>query len=265
MCGIAGGWSERPDPARLERALEAMRHRGPDSGGSFVSKRGFLGARRLAILDVERGGQPVFNEDRSVAAVLNGEIYNFDILRRELQGHALTSDCDTDVLPHLWEEFGVDMFARLRGMFAIAILDTRRGELVLARDRLGKKPLFFTSDRDGLAFASDLRGLRPLLASEPALSRDAVFDFLSLGYVPGSILEGIDALPPGEWARFDGRALARGRFLGGAPAPSIIMKRKWEEVLDGRSPIPEHSALLGRIALVYCLRSAGSLSAHRGL
>lgn len=212
MCGIAGGWSERPDPERLARALDAMVHRGPDSEGSFVGSRGFLGARRLAILDPERGAQPVFNEDRSVAAVLNGEIYNFEALRRELRGHALSTGCDTEILPHLWEEHGPGMLSRLRGMFALAILDTRRGELVLARDRLGKKPLYYRRDGPSLRFASELRGLRPLLEEAPAVSTAAVLDYLSFGFVPGAIWEGVDVLPPASWLRFDGASLKIERY-----------------------------------------------------
>src|SRR5882672_2955734 len=141
MCGICGIASPlgSPDPARLAAMSDALAHRGPDSGGIYLDGPVGLAARRLAIIDLEGGDQPIANEDGSCVVVQNGEIYNFPELRRELEGagHVLRTHCDTEALVHLYEEHGVGFAERLRGMFAVAIWDVRRRRLVLARDRYG--------------------------------------------------------------------------------------------------------------------------------
>src|SRR5579864_4379668 len=146
MCGIAGFVGREGELASAD-ALRSMTntivHRGPDEEGLYVNGYVGLGMRRLSIIDLSGGQQPIYNEDRTVAVVFNGEIYNFPDLRRELEnrGHRFYTHCDTEVIVHLYEEMGADCIAKLRGMFAIALWDAKNKSLLLARDRLGKKPL----------------------------------------------------------------------------------------------------------------------------
>ncbi|HKG47704.1 MAG TPA: asparagine synthase (glutamine-hydrolyzing) [Pyrinomonadaceae bacterium] len=206
MCGITG-WANLdfhtppPDGAReLLRAMcERMVHRGPDSEGVFVTTGAALGMRRLAIIDLVTGEQPVFNEDRSVAVILNGEIYNYRELRADLEkrGHAFRSASDTEVLPHLYEEYGDAMIRELNGMFAFALWDSRRRRLLIARDRFGEKPLYWGVFDNTLLFASEPKVLLAHPAVKPALNLQALRQYLSFDYVPAplSIYEGINKLP----------------------------------------------------------------------
>jgi asparagine synthase (glutamine-hydrolysing) len=206
MCGITG-WANidshtpPPDGAReLLRAMcERMLHRGPDSEGTFVSSGVALGMRRLAIIDLITGEQPVFNEDRSVAVILNGEIYNYRELRSDLEkrGHAFRSASDTEVLPHLYEEYGDGMIAKLNGMFAFALWDSRRRRLLIARDRFGEKPLYWGVFDNTLLFASEPKVLLAHPSVKPALNLQALRQYLSFDYVPAplSIYDGINKLP----------------------------------------------------------------------
>ncbi|OYV97074.1 MAG: asparagine synthase (glutamine-hydrolyzing) [Acidobacteria bacterium 21-70-11] len=217
MCGIAGVCL--PDGREvvgsgLAEALLALRHRGPDGEGTFTAPGIALGMRRLAIIDLVTGAQPVFNEDRSVVAVLNGEIYNYVELRESLRqrGHAFATASDTEVLVHLYEDEGEALCSRLRGMFAFAIWDGRARTLLLARDRFGKKPLYVAPLPGGLAFASELKGLRPLLrgaGAAPRVREQGIYDYLSLGAVPqpDTVYEGVSAVGPGRWLRFDGERI----------------------------------------------------------
>ncbi|MGZ4203617.1 MAG: asparagine synthase (glutamine-hydrolyzing) [Thermoleophilaceae bacterium] len=204
MCGIAGVIdSDGPvEAALIERMCEAMRHRGPDSGGLHLEDGVGLGSRRLAIIDIPGGAQPVYNEARDVAVVFNGEIYNHHELRAELQGrgHRLASAVDTEVIPHLYEEHGPDLVRRLQGMFAFALWDARRERLVCARDRVGKKPLYWTRRGGRFAFASELYALLQdgSIARRPDPA--AIEAYLALQYVPHplSAVEGVRKLPPGS-------------------------------------------------------------------
>jgi asparagine synthase (glutamine-hydrolysing) len=189
MCGITGvAGSLRTDRQTLQRMNDALRHRGPDGEGMFWSDHVGLAMRRLAIIDVAGGDQPIFNEDRSVCVVYNGEIYNFLELRKELEhkGHQFSTQSDTEVIVHAYEEHGPDCVERLWGMFALALWDSRRNLLLLARDRLGKKPLVYYRDpeKGGLAFASELHAL----LTHPQVPRDvdprAIDDYLTYLYVP---------------------------------------------------------------------------------
>lgn len=190
MCGIAGAvWRDEAaaDPARVVAMLSCLVHRGPDDEGMAVAGGAVLGARRLSIIDVARGHQPMGNEDGSVLAVQNGEIYNFREIRRDLEhrGHRFRTDNDTEILPHAYEEFGLDLVERLRGMFAIAIWDVPRRRLVLARDRLGKKPLFYAWADGGrtLVFGSEIQALAAF-GFDRAIDDLAIADYLRYGYVP---------------------------------------------------------------------------------
>jgi asparagine synthase (glutamine-hydrolysing) len=203
MCGIAGVVSvDRSDADLVHRMCEVLEHRGPDGGGSYHDPHAALGMRRLAIIDVDGGDQPVYSEDRTVVAVFNGELYNFADLRRDLRarGHRLVGNGDSECLVHLYEEYGDSLVHRLRGMFAFAIWDGRRRRLLLARDRVGKKPLFWRATHASLSFGSELKAL----VQDPALRREldpvALHHYLSYQYVPApwSIYRGVSKLPPGH-------------------------------------------------------------------
>jgi asparagine synthase (glutamine-hydrolysing) len=207
MCGIAGIVHSDPNvrvvETSLRRMCDAIRHRGPDDDGYFVEGSVGLGMRRLSIIDIARGHQPIFNEDRSCVIVYNGEIYNHRDVRRELErsGHRYTTNSDTETILHAYEEYGDEFVTHLRGMFAIAIWDRTRRRLVLARDRMGKKPLYYTvpSGPSGrLAFGSELKAVLALGDVEKRVDPQAIVDYVAWGYVPGpmSIYEGIAKLPP---------------------------------------------------------------------
>jgi asparagine synthase (glutamine-hydrolysing) len=202
MCGIVGkvDFARPVDRSVIERMCAAIEHRGPDSRGIWCSDGVGLGNQRLAIIDVRSGNQPIFNEDRSVAVVLNGEIYNFEALRSDLvkRGHMFTTRCDTEVLVHLYEELGERLVERLRGMFAFAIWDARKRHLLLARDRVGKKPLFIARRGSKLWFASEMMAM--LQDPEVARTPDprAITSYLAFQYVPHplSAFAGVEKLPP---------------------------------------------------------------------
>jgi asparagine synthase (glutamine-hydrolysing) len=206
MCGIAGyaGWNrarERSE-ADLVAMCDAIRHRGPDDAGYFVAPGVALGMRRLSIIDLEGGHQPIGNEDGRVQVVFNGEIYNYRELREPLlrAGHRFTTHSDTETLVHLYEERGDRLVDDLRGMFGFAIWDAARERLLLARDRLGIKPIYYWETDGGIAFASELKSLMALEGFPARIDQAALGDYLSLGYVPepGCIFEGVRKLPPGH-------------------------------------------------------------------
>src|SRR5215470_548469 len=189
MCGIAG-FTGPNNRSALTSMTESLRHRGPDASGYWEGPDVSLGVRRLAIIDVETGQQPVFNEDGTVAVVFNGEIYNYIELRERLQrsGHRFSTDhCDTEVIVHLYEDHGIEFLHELNGMFAIALWDARRRELVLARDRLGVKPLYFARVPGGVAFGSEPKALlrHPDISPKPNLV--AIHHYLSFKNVPAPL------------------------------------------------------------------------------
>ncbi len=210
MCGIAGVFGDA-DPATVEKMLSLLAHRGPDdqflvSGPCFT-----LGARRLAILDVKGGRQPLSNEDGSVWVVQNGEIYNFPEIRPllEAKGHRLRTRTDTEVIPHLYEEWGPTFVSRLNGMFSIALWDDARRIGVLARDHTGKKPLYFMEHRGALYFASEIKALLIVPGCRREINPIAVHHFLSYKHVPGpeTAFRGIRSLGPAQilrWAAGEG-------------------------------------------------------------
>src|SRR3954454_5824984 len=207
MCGICGLASTSGGPVDAS-ALEAMNatlfHRGPDSAGALLNGPIGLAARRLSIIDLEQGNQPIANEDETIWVVQNGEIYNHADLRAELerQGHRMRTDhSDTEVLVHLYEQYGPHFAERLRGMFAIAIWDSRERRLVLARDRFGIKPLHWARLADGLAFGSELKCLLPAPGFSRAIDPDAVEAFLAFNSIPAplTIYSHARKLPPGHY------------------------------------------------------------------
>lgn len=207
MCGIAGivdlTGQRHIDRELLQRMNHALYHRGPDEGGLHVEPGVGFGHRRLSIIDLSGGQQPLFNEDGSVVVVFNGEIYNFKELFLELRaaGHRFRTHCDTEVIVHAWEEWGEACVDRFRGMFAIALWDRNQRTLFLARDRLGVKPLYYAVLANGeLIFGSELKALLVHPKLERRINEQAVEDYLALGYVadPKCIYSSVSKLPPGH-------------------------------------------------------------------
>jgi len=211
MCGIAGfaGWNRSPDETAgtLARMCGAIQHRGPDDEGHFVGPRVGLGMRRLSIIDVQGGKQPISNETGDVHVVFNGEIYNHHELRSRLEagGHTFATHSDTETIVHLYEDRGPRFVDALRGMFGIALWDSKRRRLVLARDRVGIKPLYYWATPNGLAFASELRSFLALADFPRRIDRNAIARYLSLGYIPDPfcVFEGVRKLPPGHILEWD--------------------------------------------------------------
>ncbi|HEU4906248.1 MAG TPA: asparagine synthase (glutamine-hydrolyzing) [Solirubrobacterales bacterium] len=219
MCGIAGQARAGGAPVEAEtiaRMCAAQEHRGPDQRGIHTADGVGLGIQRLRIIDLAGGDQPVANEDGSVVVVLNGEIYNYAELREELlrRGHSLSTEGDTEVIAHLYEEEGVECVHRLRGMFCFALWDERRRRLFVARDRIGKKPLYYSRRGGELSFASELRAL----LQDPAVPREvdpaAIDAYLAYGYVPApdSVFRGVAKLPPAHRLVFEDGALTVERW-----------------------------------------------------
>ena len=262
MCGITG-FTGLPSRILLERMPESLRHRGPDSAGYWEGNGISLGMRRLAIIDVETGQQPVFNEDKTLAVVFNGEIYNHVELRTSLlrAGHRFSSDhSDTEVIVHLYEEFGLDFVQHLNGMFAIALWDSRQRKLILVRDRLGIKPLYFAFAAGNLVFGSEPKALliHPGVSRSPNFA--SIHHYLSLKNVPapGSAFEDIEQLRGGELAVFDGRDVKRQRWwqadfskrsdLNETDAASYIRELLHDSVqLQMRSDVPFGAYLSGGV------------------
>jgi len=207
-CGIAGlmGLS---DKELLSRMLSVQRHRGPDSAGQFVDSGIALGADRLKVIDLPKGNQPIHNEDGSVWIVYNGEVYNYRELRPQLEseGHRFYTDSDTETVVHAYEEWGTSCLERFRGMFAFALWDSNRRLLFLARDRLGKKPLYYAVQEGALLFSSELKGILQYEGLKREVDWAAVDHFFAYSYVPSplTIFKQVRKLPPGHYLTYDGR------------------------------------------------------------
>ena len=202
MCGIAGHLNLKKKSDVLA-GLSLLHHRGPDEKRVFNDGVCHLGIRRLAIVDLTPGVQPVTSKEGEVVAVMNGEVYNHVELAEGLRasGYSLKSKTDAEVVPHLYEEYGDQFLEKLRGMFALAIWDSKRQRLLLARDRFGKKPLYYRRVGDGVAFASEIKALRAMVPDvEWQVREQGVYDYLSLGVVPqsGTVYEGVAQVPPGS-------------------------------------------------------------------
>lgn len=243
MCGIAG----LIDPAMptdevrcvLERMTAAIVHRGPDDHGFFAAPGVGLGMRRLSIIDIAGGHQPISNEDGRVQVVFNGEIYNYLPLRTELdaRGHALCTRSDTEVIAHLYEEMGSECLTKLRGMFGIAVWDQQARRLLLARDRLGKKPLFYAHLGDRLLFGSEIKSI---LAADPSLAEvneEAIISYFQLGYVPepDTMFRRIRKLPAGHYLTYEDGKIAIAPYWQiqfGESNGAARSHREWVEELD---------------------------------
>ncbi|HOX06547.1 MAG TPA: asparagine synthase (glutamine-hydrolyzing) [Planctomycetota bacterium] len=283
MCGICGGLSwERPLGAdELDRMLRTLVHRGPDDEGKRLDGPAALGARRLAIIDLRTGHQPIGNEDGTVWVVQNGEIYNHLELRQELEarGHRFRTSCDTEVLVHLYEERGEDFVAPLAGMFAAAVWDARAGRLVLARDRFGKKPLYYAPSGDGLLFASEIKAL--LASGRVAREVDwaALGGYFAKLYIggEGTVYRGVRQLLPGHVLTAGRDGLRTARYWDPwsfRPRPGPFREEELVEELGGllrqavrirlRSDVPLGCFLSGGIdsslvAALACEASGGRL------
>jgi asparagine synthase (glutamine-hydrolysing) len=236
MCGICGvvSASGSVDPERIARMGATLVHRGPDSAGEFVDGAVALAARRLSIIDLETGDQPIANEDGTLHVVQNGELYNYRELRRELEraGHTFRTHGDTEVLLHLYEQHGDGFAERLRGMFAVAIWDSPRRRLVLARDRFGIKPLYYRHVDGELAFASELRAL-----PRGEIDLDALEAFLAFNSIPAplSIFREVRKLPAGHVLVWEDGAVRLERFARPAPLPQRDDDEEAELVEELRS------------------------------
>lgn len=227
MCGIAGFlYRDASRPARLEQLkpmLDRIAHRGPDDWGHYVEGPLAIGMRRLSIIDLSTGHQPIHNEDETVWTVFNGEIYNFVELRPELErkGHRFYTNTDTEVIVHLWEEYGPDFVQHLRGMFGIAVWDTKTKTLMLVRDRLGIKPLYYAETPDGVFFGSEMKALlaHPSVPREP--DYEAVREYLELQYVspPWTAIRGIAKLRPAHHALYRNGTLRVAEYWDAPPDP----------------------------------------------
>ncbi len=210
MCGIAGMVQTHSDgevdTATIHRMCEAIVHRGPDDEGIFVKGGVGLGMRRLSIIDLAGGHQPVFNEDNTVWIVFNGEIYNFPDLRSQLlaRGHLFSTHTDTEVIVHLYEEYGAECVQKLRGMFAFALYDERVGRLLLARDRVGKKPLHYALHNGTLFFASEMKAILAVRPELAKVNHPALLQYMYFGYIPdpATAFQPIHKLPPGHLLEF---------------------------------------------------------------
>lgn len=235
MCGIAGvvGGAHGSGERDVRLMLARLMHRGPDEEGIGGSSGATLGCRRLAIIDMLHGHQPMRDETGDILAVQNGELYNYRDVREELlrRGHRFGTDSDTEVLPHLYEEYGADFPHYLRGMFAVAVWDGRERMLVLARDRLGKKPLVYAESEGGIAFASEIQALLAL-GTDRTVDDAAIREYLSFGYVraPRTAFSAIRCVQPGHARVYvDGRLREERTY--------------WRIAFSPKEPMPEHEAV----------------------
>jgi len=236
ICGLVARDGAGPVDAEALEAMNAtMVHRGPDSAGAFVDGSVGLAARRLAIIDLEHGDQPLANEDGTVTVVQNGEIYNHEALHAELEaaGHRFRTRSDTEVLAHAYEQWGVGFVERLRGMFALALWDARECRLVLARDRFGIKPLFWAEVGGGLAFASELKALRLAPGFRDDVDPEALDAFLAFNSIPAplTIYAGARKLPPGHVLVRERGGIRVERFARPGPVPAADVRREDEATL----------------------------------
>ncbi len=222
MCGIVGSYRKSGDvPSRhLEAAVGKLSHRGPDDRGYYIHGSLGMGHTRLSIIDLEGGQQPLHTVDNNLVLIVNGEIYNYIELREELKklGHRFLTDSDSEVILHGFEEYGDEIILRLRGMFAFALFDRTRESLLLARDRLGIKPLFMAKRPDGVLFSSELKSILPLLDCNPEVNPEGLLQYIQNQFSSGSttILKGVERVLPGEAVRVERGKIAH-RWLYWSP------------------------------------------------
>jgi asparagine synthase (glutamine-hydrolysing) len=239
MCGIAGIVGPEDQASigydELRRMCQTLIHRGPDSEGLFIKGGAALAMRRLQIIDLAGGEQPIFNEDRTVWVVFNGEVYNFRELRKELEdrGHRFRTHCDTEVIVHLYEDAGADCVRKLRGMFAFALFDERHRRLLLARDRLGKKPLHYAFSNGRLLFGSEIKAILAVAPKLSTIDSQALLQYFYFGYIPdpATAFSGIHKLPPGHVLEFENGTVRVQRYWD-LPQYGTYSPASEEECLD---------------------------------
>lgn len=222
MCGIAGIYNfisgKNVQPDILKKMCDIIAHRGPDDDGYFVKSNIGLGMRRLSIIDLEGGRQPMSNEDETIYVICNGEIYNYKELMLELKKleHKFKTNSDTEVLLHAYEQWGCDFLQKLNGMYAFAIFNIKNGELFIARDRLGIKPLYYSITDKGIVFCSEIKGIITVPDIERKMDNQSIFDYFSYGYIPGerTAFEGINQLLPGHYLKVSDR--------------KVLVKKYWD-------------------------------------
>ena len=227
MCGIAGIFNYRDsipvDHFQLKRMADSMIHRGPDDEGFFIGGPIGLAHRRLSIIDLAGGHQPMSNEDDSIWVVFNGEIYNYLALREFLvsKGHVFKTRSDTEVIVHAYEEFGVEFVEKLRGMFAFALWDAPRKRLILVRDRLGIKPVYYLANSEQIAFASEIKGILQLQGEKSDVELSSLGAYFNIRYVPGprTMFQHIMKLPPGHMMIVENGV--------------VTIRKYWEVVFEG--------------------------------
>lgn len=243
MCGIAGfirfaGENRDSDHALLGKMVETLFHRGPDESGQDIRNGVAMGMRRLSIIDLSSGTQPIYNEDRTIWTVFNGEIYNFPDLKQDLQsrGHVFTTNTDTEVIVHGYEEWGEDFVQRLNGMFAIALHDLANRTVILVRDHLGIKPLYFSYQPNRLIFGSEIKALLATDWINKDINRTGLAEFMAWEYVPGrsTLLAGVEKLLPGEMLTINMdqpvRQLKKYWDIPGSPKQSSVSSTEdWED------------------------------------
>src|SRR5262245_8562604 len=239
MCGIAGiaatGGLAPGTIGRVVAMRDVLAHRGPDEAGLYADDHAILGHRRLSIVDLKTGAQPMGNEDCRLQVVFNGEIYNHALVRRELEarGHQYRTTSDTETIVHAYEEWGEEFVHRLRGMFAVAIWDTAKRRLVLTRDRLGIQPLYWTRRGDALLFGSEIKALFASGLVEPRARQEAIPELLGTRFVtgPDTLFEGIHSLLPGHQMVFEGGAVRINAYwdLPTAAAAGAKSAAKWRD------------------------------------
>ena len=265
MCGFVGLLDDNDQTydhrAAIVAMADAIAHRGPDSEGYFEDGRAALGFRRLAIIDLAGANQPLYNENRSLVLVFNGEIYNYWELRRQLiaAGHAFSTQGDAEVVLHGFERWGAGVLDRLRGMFAFALYDTATGELFCARDAFGIKPLYYAAEGDRILFGSEIKGLLAHPHARRSLNERRLAHWLCMEYLPDeeTLFEGVRKLPAGHWLRWrDGHATC-GRWFAPRFAPDA--GRSLEESAEAIEAALRESVAAHAIADVDvgCFLSAG--------
>ncbi|MDD5679969.1 MAG: asparagine synthase (glutamine-hydrolyzing) [Candidatus Omnitrophica bacterium] len=263
MCGIAGFFNYRTnrpaDEKGLLALLESMRYRGPDHLGTYCDNDIAIGNVRLAIQDIsDRGNQPIYNEDRTVVVVYNGEIYNFPEMKEYLKkkGHSFRTNADTELLVHLYEESGTGLADDLNGMFAFALFDIKKKVLILSRDRTAQKPLFINRNKDGIFFSSELKAMMPYL-DKRSLDHSSVGTFLSIGYTlePKTILKEVEAVEPGYIYAFgpSGESVKRFWHIPAERTEKIRDLRAWNEEADSVIQKAANRSLLSDVPVTLLL------------
>jgi asparagine synthase (glutamine-hydrolysing) len=246
MCGIAGyirfkGYHQISEE-RLKLMVDTLYHRGPDESGMAILENAAMGMRRLSIIDLSGGSQPIYNEDGSVWTVFNGEIYNFKELRNELisKGHKFKTNADTEVIVHGYEEYGIEFPSRLNGMFALAVHDRKKNKIILARDHIGIKPLYYSFNEKRIIFGSEIKAILASGDIERELDIDALGEFLSWEYIPGksTLLKSVKKLEPGELIEINiDKPECEPKPYWDIPIPndgsdSLLSPAEWEERVD---------------------------------